>query len=971
MPITSLSDLRSRLARALIIVGSTLTFSLVAPAPLHAFKVDLHIWIAQQILDDAGDGYLEFRYAGERRDVLIPLPADVARALRVAPEYFRMGSVGPDAFPDVLVGQFVLHPGVKGGWGTAEWLRHLRSVALSDQELAFVMGLFCHAAADVFAHSYVNRYAGDVFDIEHNPTAARRHVLLESFLSAYTPPLRDARGPLDYRKAVSRPDGGLALPEEFVRERMFFEAVTIEQLARSGKVPHVPLIAALRARLRESVSENGFVSQIEDAAGRLSMQIWTNIDVTDAQARQIREYGERIHDMADGSEFSIDVMDGLDKAIYQGHLFAKDELKDKLAAFNSMLDSYGTIHKKLLEAEAKILEKLPLPTIRTNPRHLCKEGCPRPDFFELCTKACDFWPDNVEGPNPAYALALEARRKARELEADILENHERPARKALVESAVKAMEVVSKAIDAKLEANLLAKEYFKPNQAETPLRRYLTAWQKGVEEAMAKLAVANGETIVNLTDHDHPAPLRPLQDWFDCFAPAIQGIPLMASTGVCKMRTAFIDVKHAFDEFERELAKVLPVTREIVEMKDRARAELEKLKQTVGKEVTDRILAELDKVVHADAVMWKKALTEPATPQTLRDEFSRDPSGRGLLVIPDIAARIHAEMKLKKGRFDAGEFPVVRDAIVLAMMATLDADGLRKLALYGGVRQSTFGEYLYPDDRANGENVLYGFARSIDGNHQWQRLAPPHPRVDGYDQAELRTRALDDAAGFTYVDDSCTPSLGMRLWTDPYARMKMFYRLFKGPLVPGVDAPESLGAGFPAVLQDRYTDTVTSSNPWDRDWAEMPDGRPTQAVELTGRGRPGVTVTLAANGATLGESVVGDQGRWTMPLSIRLGRSELFTLQYRAGNRVLGTLDTSYCMATPGDGSPARVQGYITVWNDTSLWHIAELLTGDGKNYEALYKKNEKQIDDKERIYPGQLLAIPFVDEWESLRGTK
>jgi hypothetical protein len=54
---------------------------------------------------------------------------------------------------------------------------------MSDAERAFALGHLVHAAAYVFAHTYVNRYAGDVFDIQTNEGAARRHVRVESFIS--------------------------------------------------------------------------------------------------------------------------------------------------------------------------------------------------------------------------------------------------------------------------------------------------------------------------------------------------------------------------------------------------------------------------------------------------------------------------------------------------------------------------------------------------------------------------------------------------------------------------------------------------------------------------------------------------------------------------------------------------------------------------------------------------------------------
>jgi hypothetical protein len=227
----------------------------------------------------------------------------------------------------------------------------------------------------------------------------------------------------------------------------------------------------------------------------------------------------------------------------------------------------------------------------------------------------------------------------------------------------------------------------------------------------------------------------------------------------------------------------------------------------------------------------------------------------------------------------------------------------------------------------------------------------------------LRRRATDGSAGFTYVDDRCAPTMGMRLWTDPYARAKMFERLFTGPVAAGIDLPQSLEPSFPEVLPTTYPRSVTPTSVFGKDGAELDEAIPRKNFVLEGRGRSGQTVRLLRGSSVVGQATVSSGGRWSMTVPLHLTRSELLTLEYRSRNRMVGQLETSYCAADTSALSGA-VQTYITVWKDTSLWRIAELLTGDGDNYVALYRKNRDVIQDMERIYPGQILAVPGITEW-------
>lgn len=52
------------------------------------------------------------------------VPSDVVSAVRDFPEYFNAGAVGPDGFPDLVMGQSIIHPKDSG-----LWLQHVLSSA--------------------------------------------------------------------------------------------------------------------------------------------------------------------------------------------------------------------------------------------------------------------------------------------------------------------------------------------------------------------------------------------------------------------------------------------------------------------------------------------------------------------------------------------------------------------------------------------------------------------------------------------------------------------------------------------------------------------------------------------------------------------------------------------------------------------------------------------------------------------------
>ena len=66
--------------------------------------------------------------------------------------------------------------------------------------------------------------------------------------------------------------------------------------------------------------------------------------------------------------------------------------------------------------------------------------------------------------------------------------------------------------------------------------------------------------------------------------------------------------------------------------------------------------------------------------------------------------------------------------------------------------------------------------------------------------------------------------------------------------------------------------------------------------------------------------------------------------------------ETAPAPAEPAAGAEPRT--YSVVRGDT-LWKIAEQAYGDGAQYTKIFEANRDQLDDPDRIFPGQKLVIP------------
>lgn len=294
-----------RLAQRLL-AGAAALGVVLSGQPAYAWKPKTHVYLAEEVLRDALDNgkvtlYETDQASGKIIGTLGEFDVDpkILAALRAAPAQFRAGVLGPDAYPDILTGQQIIHPDEAlahdgSASGTDAWLAHIWKRGFVDsaspQVQAFAIGYLTHGAGDVFAHTFVNHFSGGEFLLVPDPTNAVKHLVLEGYIGKRTPATRNAvatsvrtgGGPRDQRKRddldldpdatsdpityervnlpVTQDNTSIAGVEDFIYRELTYAAPggLLEQklLKGSGTSRSIPYVY--------SVLRNGLQKQVDD-----------------------------------------------------------------------------------------------------------------------------------------------------------------------------------------------------------------------------------------------------------------------------------------------------------------------------------------------------------------------------------------------------------------------------------------------------------------------------------------------------------------------------------------------------------------------------------------------------------------------------------------------------------------------------------------------------------------------------------
>ena len=228
------------------------SLAVIFASTTQAWEPTTHVYLAEVALNEAIANHAVTIYAtdyvtgkilrdanGNRMAIgTFEVDANILNAIQSNRAAYIAGVCGPDAFPDLLTGQEMIHPAGKvtpgqgrmhssdpslpdvnqdlnasnnptgpEGPGPDKWLQHMYRSAFSSTESgdtsyvkpenqAFVMGYLAHAAGDTFAHTFINNYSGGPFNLVNN---ALKHVVMEKYLQWVTPALID---PNDFNSAL-------------------------------------------------------------------------------------------------------------------------------------------------------------------------------------------------------------------------------------------------------------------------------------------------------------------------------------------------------------------------------------------------------------------------------------------------------------------------------------------------------------------------------------------------------------------------------------------------------------------------------------------------------------------------------------------------------------------------------------------------------------------------------------------------
>lgn len=790
---------RTPLGRAVIGALAALHVLPLAAPPAYAFKPRTHLWVGQQVLNDVlPDGRVTI--AG--RDYAVP--AYRVEALRANAEAYRMGHIGPDAHPDMLVGQTLIHPGEP--WSVDQWARHVVGSAGTGTgaDVAYAYGFLGHIAGDIWAHTYVNLYTGSIFDLGQDGTDGEiRHMALESYIDLYTPELRDHAG------TSLTPERAFGSPNDFLRNTLILAPTAAAQYNnRTAVAAHLVAMrefGLLLGELQETVESlavppTELERQIRKAALDAGIAVNEHVGVLANAERQLQ----------------------LARAALEAHQRAVAAAREAVAVQQRIAEDADAairdaerLHRSLVGRRQQLQDRVAelAGEIAKTPAKIIERICPR--WVPVCRL--------LEKVNPVYTRLVDARTAAIHAVSAVTSDIQRAsgtiasqtARKSLALQQKAAAEAQLLALDASGEVSRglqvavdealrtvdAAKE--KQTELEGVLRAAesklgslmdlkgslvtgaialrIQKWRSDVSRAISAYEQANTDVMGAIIGPGDP--LLPLQQWALCWGPVFMSVPSEVPIVACGALDIARNGLQMLRDMRSEIADKAGLLGWVIDpggrleklVEERIRPQLISIEEDVLTRVAGRDAATLVLMTH-----------EKIDPSKLNQQFSVDRDREGILLIPNAAARVEADMQLAGGRFSPTRFPAAANAVTLSKLALLDAAGMQRLLADNGYEQVTLREPF---------NVLFGTTRSIDGNHQWiGGPAPEFPRRRGSGPPASERRFGMEGPG--------EPGTLVWLFFDPQRRQMLFQRLFIGPVAPALETPQDLG--FSDVLPRGY-----------------------------------------------------------------------------------------------------------------------------------------------------------------------
>ena len=806
----------------------------VVPSTALAFRYNTHTWIAQTVINDVvDDGYITIQ-AGERT-IAVAVRPELVQALSQYPEAFRLGNIGPDAFPDIVAGQMTAHPGLADGWKTDDWLSWMLSGAPTSgnlEDLAFAYGYAGHAATDIWAHSYVNQFAGDVFWIADGEQEVEdRHIALERYMDTRLPPITDASGAVvSLNSLLTLPSNRLA---SALRDRLIFND-SVEAQYGNGDAYSYHLYAVNQLR-KKVIDARAKLESLENWGWDAVNSMWEAQSIWDTSLTRIDDLNQRLQQVLDatnGAQLYSNtngLLWSLNNYIqFQGldvPLFSQLQTEIQAEFDQSFLDGLNNLNNYLsqLTSTNKFKVLVPKTCWKYGFPYPCTEWKNLSDFLgktiaeanarASCTAIRVAFPllQNCDITSAWNTLQRNITNANNVISDTITNVHDNLNLQLVVEQVIagleeqrtSALQALGAFTDVPLDFNDFFTIYLGVLQNLPTASTAIRHWESDINSGMREWIKMSGKQLMQGARADGGDMLTPLDEWLSCWGPSIAGIPSPIPQIGCEIEGHLQQIEELILRVQDRFIGRFPLGDEFLELRDRILQELEDLQIQLGNELIEYASGvNVQRLIELNQGLMTEA--------RLNEIFASDDSFKGLHNFSDMSQRINSEMKLDAdtGQFDPAVYHPIFNAVVMAKLALLDAAGLDNLAGQLNARESQlYGGLLYdPSDSNTPRNILIGAVRNMDGNHQWNPVAPPYPRQTPDNTMPQYGYFLNEGNG----------GKGLRIYEDPNARATIFNKIFKGPVALALHTPGELNPPLPEVIAADYPFRACELNPFPR-----------------------------------------------------------------------------------------------------------------------------------------------------------
>ncbi len=241
------------------------------------------------------------------------------------------------------------------------------------------------------------------------------------------------------------------------------------------------------------------------------------------------------------------------------------------------------------------------------------------------------------------------------------------------------------------------------------------------------------------------------------------------------------------------------------------------------------------------------------------------------------------------------------------------------------------------------EVVLFDGGRELgraraDGRGEWVIL-PAEPLPPGMRELSLTARLAggeplsSEESLLLLVPEPAQPQAAMAMLLPPPGSAAARPRMLQAPAEA---APERQRLGLDVVDYDEQG-----------------------GMRFAGSAPPGAKLRVYVGPEHAGDAVADPAGRWSLIPGQQpaIGRHMLRVDQLAAAGSVAARIELPFQREIIPDD--LLRDGRVIVQPGYSLWRIARRVYGRGPRYTVIYAANREQIRDPNRIYPGQLFAVP------------